>query len=292
MKEGLRISQQGIDLICSYEKFYPQLSLSDDGVPVIGFGHTGKDVRSCDIQKRSINREEAILLLKKDLLPIETALRVLVKEPLNQNQFDALCSYVFSLGVQKFQRSSILKELNKGHTQVAIWQLSQDFSQNGKTRAHLKARRHAEATLFNTPCRQESMQATRHKNTDLNTKLTNGELSLSDFISILIRDCHLALSQSQNSQLNPNTAYSSIPCVQEVSLHFITRVTSIKGGAETNPSALSPENASDKEPPEIFIQPTHDQNSNATLIEVRFKLRDRACADSSSPVHSSCPSSR
>lgn len=50
-----------------------------------------------------------------DLQTAEDAVNRLVTVPLNQNQFDALCSFVFNVGVEDFETSMLLKLLNAGN---------------------------------------------------------------------------------------------------------------------------------------------------------------------------------
>ena len=55
--------------------------------------------------------------LMKDLKEtFEPKIRALVKVPLSQNEYDAICSFAFNIGVGRgFPSSEFLKELNKGH---------------------------------------------------------------------------------------------------------------------------------------------------------------------------------
>jgi lysozyme len=60
----------------------------------------------------SITKEEAEILLKKDLQPREKSLNILVKVNINQNQFDALMSFIYNIGVANFKQSTLLKFIN------------------------------------------------------------------------------------------------------------------------------------------------------------------------------------
>ncbi len=75
----------------------------------IGYGHT-QSVRS----GMSATQEECEDFLKEDLKRTGAHIRQSVSVPLTQPQFDALVSFVFSVGVVKFRKSSLLTKLNKG----------------------------------------------------------------------------------------------------------------------------------------------------------------------------------
>lgn len=89
----------------------PVLKAYLDGgrVPTIGFGHT-KGVRlgmTCTV-------EQAEQWLDEDADEAETAVNKLVKVRINQNQFDALVSFAFNVGVDAFRTSTLLRVLNQG----------------------------------------------------------------------------------------------------------------------------------------------------------------------------------
>lgn len=91
------------------------------GVLTIGVGHTGHDVKP----GMTITREQSQSLLMKDLEWAEAAVNK-VKVPLNQNQFDALVSFVFNIGANAFAKSTLLKLLNAGDyggaaAQFMVW---------------------------------------------------------------------------------------------------------------------------------------------------------------------------
>ena len=103
------MSREGLLLIKSFEGFRPRTVRRRDGVAVIGYGHT-KSARA----GATITEAEAELLLQYDLLPIVEVINSRVSIPLNQHQFDALASFIFSVGVQRFESSDVLEQLNAG----------------------------------------------------------------------------------------------------------------------------------------------------------------------------------
>ncbi len=106
--QRLKISREGVILIKSFEGFRPHAVLRDDGGWVIGYGHT-LSAREGAV----VSEAEAELLLQYDLVPIAKALNQ-VDSPLNQHQFDALASFAFSVGLERFQSSDVLARLTSG----------------------------------------------------------------------------------------------------------------------------------------------------------------------------------
>jgi lysozyme len=107
--QRLKVSREGLLLIKSFEGFRPRTVRRRDGVAVIGYGHV-KSARA----GATITEAEAELLLQYDLLPIVEAINSRVSIPLNQHQFDALASFIFSVGIQRFEGSDVLEQLNAG----------------------------------------------------------------------------------------------------------------------------------------------------------------------------------
>ena len=117
--QRLKVSREGLLLIKSFEGFRPRTVRRRDGVPIIGYGHV-KSARP----GATITEAEAELLLQYDLLPVVEAIHSRVAIPLNQHQFDALASFIFSVGVQRFEGSDVLEQLNAGSTAQAAEALS------------------------------------------------------------------------------------------------------------------------------------------------------------------------
>lgn len=115
----MQISETGINLIKQLEGCRLQAYDDFTGKPVgfsdvvkgtltIGVGHTGKDVTKGLV----ISEERASELLKNDIKNVEKTINEVVKVPLNQNQYDALCCFVFNIGCSAFRDSTMLKLIN------------------------------------------------------------------------------------------------------------------------------------------------------------------------------------
>jgi len=107
--QRLKISREGVILIKSFEGFRPRAIRRDDGQWVIGYGHTLSAREGA-----SVSEADAELLLQYDLIPVAKAVNDGVAASLNQHQFDALASFAFSVGVDRFQSSDVLSRLNAG----------------------------------------------------------------------------------------------------------------------------------------------------------------------------------
>ena len=118
----------------------------------IGCGHTA-NVKPYDV----ITIDEAEELLQKDIETAERAVNELVKVKLNQNQFDALVSFVFNIGRGSlkdgtgFISSTMLKFINAGHFPLAAGQFDRWVYSDGKITKGLVKRRAAEKALFLKP---------------------------------------------------------------------------------------------------------------------------------------------
>lgn len=127
----------------------------------IGFGCTyypnGKPVTEHDIPLTSA--DEAEILLYRILIAFEEAINKAVVTNINQNQYDALVSFVFNIGIPSFKASTLLKRINVDRNDERIkyefsrWNKEQKgFTKNGKPifkeNAGLTARRKRESDLY------------------------------------------------------------------------------------------------------------------------------------------------
>jgi GH24 family phage-related lysozyme (muramidase) len=107
----MQTGDTGLNLIKAFEGFSSNPRIDgrrNDGTYVVGYGHHTMS------GGQKISQRDADVLLAKDVAPIETLIRETVRTPLNQNEHDALVSFVFNIGAENFRRSTVLKKLNEG----------------------------------------------------------------------------------------------------------------------------------------------------------------------------------
>ena len=140
----MNISQNGIDLVKSFEGLELKAYKDSVGVLTVGWGSTGSHVTA----GMTITKEQAEQLLKKDLERFEEGVSDLVKVPLNQNQFDSLVSFSFNLGLSNLKSSTLLKKLNASDYIGASKEFERWNRAGGKVLNGLTRRRIAERDLF------------------------------------------------------------------------------------------------------------------------------------------------
>lgn len=105
----MKTSQQGLDLIKQFEGYSDKEYICPAGKATIGYGHV---ILPSDNFQSFITRKEAEELLKKDLEPRENSLNRFLKVNIKQNQFDALISLIYNIGIENFRKSTLLKFIN------------------------------------------------------------------------------------------------------------------------------------------------------------------------------------
>ncbi|HBY7766486.1 TPA: lysozyme [Klebsiella aerogenes] len=143
----MQISSNGITKLKREEgerlKAYPD----SRGIPTIGVGHAGNVDGKPVTLGMTITADKSSELLKADLRWVEDAISSLVRVPLTQNQYDALCSLIFNIGKSAFAGSTVLRQLNLKNYQAAadaflMWKKA------GKDTEILLPRRQRERALF------------------------------------------------------------------------------------------------------------------------------------------------
>jgi lysozyme len=105
----MKTSQKGLDLIKKFEGFSDKEYICPAGKVTIGYGHV---ILPNEDFQQPMTKKEAEILLKKDLEPRESALNKFLKVKINQNQFDALMSLIYNIGIANFKQSTLLKFIN------------------------------------------------------------------------------------------------------------------------------------------------------------------------------------
>lgn len=144
-----RTAEPGIALITRFEGL--RLTRYRDAVDkwTIGYGHL--ILPDEEIRLIKITTGEAKALLRKDLLRTEQGLKKLLRQEINQNQFDALVSLAFNIGIGNIGKSTLLKKINQNTIDAAALEFLKWNKAGGKVLQGLQRRREAEKTLFMTP---------------------------------------------------------------------------------------------------------------------------------------------
>ena len=146
LNSKLKPSSACYDLIKGFEGFSSTPYYCAGGKLTIGYGTTRGVTGSM-----RVTHEQAMRMLHDDVVVFGEAINKLVVVPLNQNQYDALVSWVSNLGVGNFKASTLLKKLNandfKGAgSEMLRWHFIKKIFSRG-----LANRREAEYALFNKP---------------------------------------------------------------------------------------------------------------------------------------------
>ncbi|MGK0743558.1 lysozyme [Yokenella regensburgei] len=143
----MQISNNGIAFIKREEGEKLTGYADTRGIPTIGVGHTGV-VNGMPVKVgMKITAEQSSALLKGDLSWVEGTISDYVKSPLNQNQYEALCSFIFNIGATAFKGSTMLKLLNLANYQGAADEFPK-WKRSGNDPDILLPRRQRERALF------------------------------------------------------------------------------------------------------------------------------------------------
>lgn len=117
----MKLNSKGYDLIVKHEGLSLKPYLCPAKIPTIGYGNTyypnGKRVTLLD---EPITKEYALEIFKEIADRFAKAVSKLVVVPLNQNQFNALVSFAYNVGMANFQKSTLLKKVNKNKDDISI----------------------------------------------------------------------------------------------------------------------------------------------------------------------------
>ena len=144
----MKTSDKGKEFIKSFESLRLQAYKCSAGIPTIGYGHT-----KCVTMDMVITEVEANSMLDSDVAQFDLDLGKIISKPIKQNQWDALSSFVFNLGIGALKTSTLLKKLKINPDDPTI---PDEFKKWCKARVDgelvelkgLKRRREAEALMY------------------------------------------------------------------------------------------------------------------------------------------------
>ena len=146
----MNTSNKGLALIKKYEGFYSKPYLDPIGIPTIGYGATYYPNKvKVTMKDKPLTEKEASDLLVQMLKVYENQVALLVRKPINQNQFDALVSFTYNLGATNLGKSTLLKKVNINPHDPTIRQEFEKWNRAaGKVLRGLTNRRKDEAALY------------------------------------------------------------------------------------------------------------------------------------------------
>ena len=144
----MKVNDKGFALICEFEGCRTEAYQDPVGVWTIGFGHTSAAGPPCVGPGVTVTRAEATGILMRDLETFSAGVKSAITAPLNDNQFSALVSFAFNVGLGNFRSSSVLRSVNACRFDQVPADLALWVKAGGKVLPGLIRRRAAEAALF------------------------------------------------------------------------------------------------------------------------------------------------
>lgn len=111
-----KVSQRGLDLLKRFEGLRLTAYQDSGGVWTIGYGHTGPDV----VRGRIITSTEAEALFEADIRRFERGVENSLARHATQNQFDAMVSLAYNIGIHAFRSSTLLQHFNRGDDEGVV----------------------------------------------------------------------------------------------------------------------------------------------------------------------------
>ncbi|MGJ0302440.1 lysozyme [Aliarcobacter cryaerophilus] len=145
----MKISAMGLELIKEFEGFSANAYLCPAKIPTIGYGNTfyanGTKVKLGE----QISKTDALELLEK-VVNKDFADKIfpLIKVKVSQNEFDAMVSLAYNIGVGNFSKSTLLKKVNANDFDGASFEFLKWNKSGGKELLGLTRRRKREHDLF------------------------------------------------------------------------------------------------------------------------------------------------
>lgn len=140
-----RINPAGLNLITSFEGLRTRAYRDPVGILTIGYGSTGPHV----MPGMAITEAQAESLLRQDVGRFEAGVQVYVGDaPTTDNEFSAMVSLAFNIGLGAFRRSTVLREHRAGRKTMAAAAFLLWVRAGKRTLKGLVRRRNAERRLY------------------------------------------------------------------------------------------------------------------------------------------------
>ena len=144
----MNITEAGLALIREAEGLRTRAYRDSTGIWTIGYGHTSAAGAPQVVAGLEIAPDEADVILARDVAMFARGVAAAVTAPLTDDQFSALVSFAYNVGLGNFRSSSVLTAVNARDFDAVPRRLALWVKAGGKTLGGLVKRRAAEAALF------------------------------------------------------------------------------------------------------------------------------------------------
>lgn len=145
------MTKEGIIELASYEAISLTKYLDSVNVHTIGIGMTVSEIP--DLNSWSWNKQltikECMDMYKKGLQKYVDAVNNALQVEVTPNQFDALVSLTYNIGIGAMRKSTFMKRLNAGYSPVSVVEAMKRFNRaGGRVIQGLVNRRNKEGDVF------------------------------------------------------------------------------------------------------------------------------------------------
>jgi lysozyme len=110
----MKLSDKGLEKLHQREGLRLKPYLDTKGIPTIAMGNTYYlDGKKVTMKDKPLTLEQAKTLGNATANNFASQVDTVVKSAVNQNQFDALVSLAYNIGINGFKKSTVLKLVNK-----------------------------------------------------------------------------------------------------------------------------------------------------------------------------------
>lgn len=145
----MRLNDEGYKLIQEFEGFKLSAYRDSVGIPTIGYGNItyadGKKVKMGD----KITKEQADVLFKLYADKFASEVSKVIVATITQNQFNALVSFAYNVGITNLKKSTLLKKVNLNPSDETIeFEFLKWVNAGGKRLQGLVNRRVSESKIY------------------------------------------------------------------------------------------------------------------------------------------------
>jgi lysozyme len=144
----MKMTSEGLALIRRFEGFRAKAYRDAAGVWTIGYGHTSMAGAPLVMPGMKIGKAEAERMLAADVEQFARGVARLLTRELTPEQFSAVVSFAFNVGLGGLAKSSVLKAVNAGDHAAVARRLQLWVKAGGRVLPGLVKRRAAEAALY------------------------------------------------------------------------------------------------------------------------------------------------